>query len=277
MRPTRHRAARRDRRAGRYREDGGRDRGRPATQLDGQASDRWRLAGPTRDGDDSERRRRRAGRSLERSRRRSCLFERLKGAAPLVILDNCEHVVDSAAALAVRLLDAAPGLRILCTSQVRLGVDGEGVVRAGASSPVRRRRTVHPAGQCAASESRVEHGCGRRHRRLPLARRSAVGDRAGRGTDQDAVDRGDHPAPRRSVSRCSATRPAAGRNAAGRSGRRFAGATSCCSPTTSAASGHLPPSRVVRPCRRSSSFWRRSRCPPPRRSTWSAGSRADHC
>jgi predicted ATPase/DNA-binding SARP family transcriptional activator len=56
------------------------------------------------------------------------LFERLKGAAPLVILDNCEHVVDSAAALAVRLLDAAPGLRILCTSQVRLGVDGEGVV-----------------------------------------------------------------------------------------------------------------------------------------------------
>ena len=43
----------------------------------------------------------------------------------MVILDNCEHVVDAAAALAVRLLDAAPGLRILCTSQVRLDVDGE--------------------------------------------------------------------------------------------------------------------------------------------------------
>ncbi|HWI00697.1 MAG TPA: BTAD domain-containing putative transcriptional regulator, partial [Propionibacteriaceae bacterium] len=56
------------------------------------------------------------------------LLERLKGTAPLVILDNCEHVVDSAAALAVRLLDAAPGLRILCTSQVRLGVDGEALV-----------------------------------------------------------------------------------------------------------------------------------------------------
>jgi predicted ATPase/DNA-binding SARP family transcriptional activator len=56
------------------------------------------------------------------------LLERLKGTAPLVILDNCEHVVDAAAALAMRLLDAAPGLRMLCTSQVPLGVDGEAVV-----------------------------------------------------------------------------------------------------------------------------------------------------
>ena len=57
----------------------------------------------------------------------AALFERLKGTAALVILDNCEHVVDAAAALAVRLLDAAPGLRILCTSQVPLDVDGEAV------------------------------------------------------------------------------------------------------------------------------------------------------
>ena len=40
----------------------------------------------------------------------------------------------------------------------------------------------------------------RRPRPLPLARRSAAGDRAGCGTNQDAVDRGDHPAPRRSAS-----------------------------------------------------------------------------
>ena len=57
----------------------------------------------------------------------AALFERLKGAAAVVILDNCEHVIDAAAALAVRLLDAAPGLRILCTSQVPLDVDGETV------------------------------------------------------------------------------------------------------------------------------------------------------
>ena len=48
----------------------------------------------------------------------AALFERLKSDAAVVILDNCEHVVDAAAALAVRLLDAAPALRILCTSQV---------------------------------------------------------------------------------------------------------------------------------------------------------------
>jgi predicted ATPase/DNA-binding SARP family transcriptional activator len=53
------------------------------------------------------------------------LFERFKGSSALVILDNCEHVLDAAAALAVRLLDAAPGLRILCTSQVPLDIDGE--------------------------------------------------------------------------------------------------------------------------------------------------------
>ena len=49
----------------------------------------------------------------------AALLERLKASAAVVILDNCEHVLDAAAALAVRLLDAAPALRILCTSQVR--------------------------------------------------------------------------------------------------------------------------------------------------------------
>ncbi len=53
------------------------------------------------------------------------LYERLKGTEAMVILDNCEHVVDAAAALAVRLLDTTPGTRILCTSQVPLDIDGE--------------------------------------------------------------------------------------------------------------------------------------------------------
>ncbi len=55
----------------------------------------------------------------------AALYERVKRIDALVILDNCEHVVDAAADLAVRLLDAAPGLRVLCTSQVPLDVDGE--------------------------------------------------------------------------------------------------------------------------------------------------------
>ena len=55
----------------------------------------------------------------------TALMERLRVADCVLILDNCEHVVDAAAALAVRLLDAAPRLRILCTSQVALDVEGE--------------------------------------------------------------------------------------------------------------------------------------------------------
>ena len=43
----------------------------------------------------------------------------------LLVLDNCEHVTEPAAALAVRLLRAAPGLRILATSREPLGVPGE--------------------------------------------------------------------------------------------------------------------------------------------------------
>ena len=55
------------------------------------------------------------------------LFERLKGTAAVVILDNCEHVLDAAAALAVRLLDAAPGCGSCAPARCRLDVDGEAV------------------------------------------------------------------------------------------------------------------------------------------------------
>lgn len=43
----------------------------------------------------------------------------------LLLLDNCEHVVDAAAALAERLLTHCPGIRILATSREPLGVPGE--------------------------------------------------------------------------------------------------------------------------------------------------------
>ena len=47
----------------------------------------------------------------------------------LLVLDNCEHVVDAAAAFAERLLSACPGVRILATSRERLGIRGERTVR----------------------------------------------------------------------------------------------------------------------------------------------------
>ncbi len=43
----------------------------------------------------------------------------------LVILDNCEHVLEAVAELAARLLRAAPHVRILSTSREPLGITGE--------------------------------------------------------------------------------------------------------------------------------------------------------
>ncbi|MFG1604688.1 ATP-binding protein [Actinoplanes sp. NPDC049265] len=51
--------------------------------------------------------------------------EYLRDRDGLLILDNCEHLVDAAAGFALRILAAAPGLRILATSRERLGVTGE--------------------------------------------------------------------------------------------------------------------------------------------------------
>jgi predicted ATPase/DNA-binding SARP family transcriptional activator len=47
----------------------------------------------------------------------------------LVVLDNCEHVIDDAARLAVDLLASAPRLRIIATSREALRVPGEMVWR----------------------------------------------------------------------------------------------------------------------------------------------------
>ncbi|MFI7128386.1 BTAD domain-containing putative transcriptional regulator [Nonomuraea sp. NPDC050153] len=49
----------------------------------------------------------------------------LAGKETLLVLDNCEHVVEEVAALAGRLLQAAPGLRILATGQEPLRIQGE--------------------------------------------------------------------------------------------------------------------------------------------------------
>jgi len=56
------------------------------------------------------------------------LEDYLRPRALLLILDNCEHLLEGCASLVDRLLPAAPGLRILATSRQRLGVSGEFVV-----------------------------------------------------------------------------------------------------------------------------------------------------
>lgn len=49
----------------------------------------------------------------------------------LIVLDNCEHLLDACAVLADAVLREAPSLRILATSRQPLGVAGETVVQVG--------------------------------------------------------------------------------------------------------------------------------------------------
>ncbi|MEV4360723.1 LuxR C-terminal-related transcriptional regulator [Nonomuraea sp. NPDC049625] len=53
------------------------------------------------------------------------LTDHLRDKRMLLILDNCEHLLDECAAVAETLMRAAPGLRILATSRQTLGVVGE--------------------------------------------------------------------------------------------------------------------------------------------------------
>jgi predicted ATPase/DNA-binding CsgD family transcriptional regulator len=57
------------------------------------------------------------------------LTEALRSRRVLLILDTCEHVVDSCAALVQRLLAGCPGLRVIATSREPLRVRGETVWR----------------------------------------------------------------------------------------------------------------------------------------------------
>ncbi len=56
------------------------------------------------------------------------LVDQLRDGRLLLLLDNCEHVVDAVAALTGTLLRAAEGLRVLATSRTRLGLPGEHVL-----------------------------------------------------------------------------------------------------------------------------------------------------
>ncbi|MCS4255947.1 non-specific serine/threonine protein kinase [Rhodococcus erythropolis] len=60
---------------------------------------------------------------------RNILTEFLTPRAMLLVLDNCEHVVDAVAELVSPLLQACPRLRILATSREPLNLDGEATLR----------------------------------------------------------------------------------------------------------------------------------------------------
>lgn len=90
----------------------------------------------------------------------------LRDRRTLLVLDNCEHVIDAAAELTELLLRTAPGLRVLATGQQPLGLAGEAVFlveplpptdavrmfmeRAASATPVSRatrKRRTRPSGR----------------------------------------------------------------------------------------------------------------------------------
>ncbi|SHJ42676.1 Predicted ATPase [Nocardiopsis flavescens] len=95
----------------------------------------------------------------------------LRGRPALLLLDNCEHLVDEVAELTARLLAALPDLRVLATSQTPLAVAGEYVFPL---APLEAPADDTPAALAASPAAR-----------LFLARAEAAGARP--GTDPDTT------------------------------------------------------------------------------------------
>jgi predicted ATPase/DNA-binding SARP family transcriptional activator len=85
----------------------------------------------------------------------------------LLVLDNCEHLVTAAAALADRVLAACPHVRILATSREPLNITGEALSTVGpltlppdpaATSFHPERAGVAPAGQAGGVATVASHG-----------------------------------------------------------------------------------------------------------------------
>ena len=77
----------------------------------------------------------------------------LRGKKVLLILDNCEHVVEASAQLAEALLQACPTLRILVSSREALGIPGEATYRVPSLSlpDTRRVQSAETLTQCEAA------------------------------------------------------------------------------------------------------------------------------
>ena len=100
----------------------------------------------------------------------------LAGRSLVIVLDNCEHVIDEAASLADTLVAMVPGLRIVATSREALGVPGEVLIPiAGLTSSaaielfVDRARAVQPGYEPDGAAKTIIEGIGRRLDGLPLA------------------------------------------------------------------------------------------------------------
>ena len=96
----------------------------------------------------------------------------------LLVLDNCEHLLDASAALVDAILDAGPRARVLVTSREALRVDGEALHRIGSLGP---QASDSSSNAQSPLQDRVSHS--RRptgDRAVRAAGRASPRDRAGR-------------------------------------------------------------------------------------------------
>lgn len=112
----------------------------------------------------------RLGDQVARAEVHELVADRLGETETLLVLDNCEHVVDEAAAWAAELLAVAPGLTILTTSRSPLQIGGE---------------QVHPL-EPLATTGAVGGGAGPA---VELFRARALAARPGADLPDDVVDR----------------------------------------------------------------------------------------
>ena len=189
----------------------------------------------------------------------------------LVVLDNCEHVLDAAAAS--RAASAVGVSRAPHRRHEPRAARGRRRAQVAARRRCRRRRGHAVLGPAEAVQPRFAPTMqrARRRRAVPPPRRPAAGHRARGGADQDVAGPGDRRAAERPVP--AARRPATARRRLATTGcaRRSTGATTCSSTTSSACSAGSPSSPAAppsRPPRRSAA---------PTRSTSSPDSSTSRC
>ncbi len=116
------------------------------------------------------------------------LHDRLRRGRTLLVLDNCEHLVDAAAGFVERVLAACPDTVVLVTSRERLGVLGERVVPidplpvAGEAQELFRQRAADVDPGFVAEPDTVAEICARLDG-MPLAIELAAARSASLGPD----------------------------------------------------------------------------------------------
>ncbi len=119
----------------------------------------------------------------------------LQSRRALLVLDNCEHVIDGAADLAAAIAEGCPNVRVLATSREGLGVRDEQLVVVAPLDPEgpgvelfnERAATVSPTFDPSAGRADVEEIC-RRLDGVPLAIELAAA-RTGNLSTADLVER----------------------------------------------------------------------------------------